>query len=94
MFLITPPVETLRRASNPDISWVSISRTSGGNPQADLNLGLRYDRTFFPKFGKPEDNNTEVGDIDFNRGVYVLQKNVPSCAERGQAPCIPGRPVA
>jgi outer membrane receptor protein involved in Fe transport len=59
-------------------------------PKLTLNLGLRYDRTFFPKFGKPEDNNTEVGDIDFNRGVYVLQKGVPSCAQRGQAPCIPG----
>ncbi len=54
-----------------------------------VNLGLRYDRSFWPQYGREEDRNQEVGTMDFNRGVYILQRAVPSCAERGRAPCIP-----
>ena len=54
-----------------------------------VNIGLRYDRAAWPRFGRPEDRNQEVGLMDFNRGVYLLQQSVPSCAERGKAPCIP-----
>jgi outer membrane receptor protein involved in Fe transport len=58
-------------------------------PRLTLNLGLRYDRTFTPPYGRVEDNNTAIGGLDLNRGVYVLQTVPPSCATSGKAPCIP-----
>lgn len=54
-----------------------------------LNLGLRYDRTFIPPSGREADGNNEVGSMDLNRGVYVLEKLSPPCSVRGKAPCIP-----
>jgi len=56
----------------------------------NFNWGLRWDVTLIPVYGSPEDNNDEVGDLDLIRGIYVLKRPVPSCEERGQAPCIPG----
>ena len=63
-------------------------------PRLTVNLGLRYDRTFLPPFGKEDTigqhGGIETGGLDLNRGVYILQKQPPSCEERGHAPCIPG----
>jgi outer membrane receptor protein involved in Fe transport len=68
-------------------SWKATQRLT-------INLGLRYDRTFQPPYGKPDtvgqNGGIETGSINFNNGTYVLQALPPSCKERGFAPCIPG----
>ncbi len=68
-------------------SWKATQRLT-------VNLGLRYDRTFIPPYGRPDtvgiNGGIEAGSIDFNNGTYVVQQLPPSCAERGHAPCIPG----
>jgi outer membrane receptor protein involved in Fe transport len=62
-------------------------------PKLTVNLGLRYDRTFIPPYGKEstigENGGIETGALDLINGVYILQKVPPTCAERGFAPCIP-----
>lgn len=64
------------------------------NPKLTVNLGLRYDRTFIPPYGRPDtvgiNGGIEAGSINFNNGTYVIQQTTPSCASRGHAPCIPG----
>jgi hypothetical protein len=60
------------------------------SPKLTVNLGLRYDRTFKPPFGRPEDGNQATGDYDLQRGVYVIGASPPLCSEAGKAPCIPG----
>jgi outer membrane receptor protein involved in Fe transport len=64
-------------------------------PRLTVNLGLRYDRTFLPPYGKENTIGQHGGieggaDLDLNRGVYILQKVPPACEQRGYAPCIPG----
>ena len=63
-------------------------------PKLSLNVGLRYDYTFIPPYGKEstvgEQGGIETGDMDFSNGTYVLQKVPPPCSVRGHAPCIPG----
>ena len=62
-------------------------------PKLTVNLGLRYDRTFIPPYGKEEtigkQGGIETGNLDMLTGIYFLQVLSPSCAERGRAPCIP-----
>jgi hypothetical protein len=64
------------------------------NEKITINAGLRYDRTFIPPYGKEDTVGTqgspETGDFDFTNGVYIVQQLPPSCAVRGNAPCIPG----
>jgi hypothetical protein len=56
-----------------------------------LNIGLRYDLMLWPGYGSgPNDPTSQVGNIDFNNGTYVIQTNSPDCASAGQAPCVPG----
>ena len=68
-------------------SWKATSKLT-------VNLGLRYDRTFIPPYGKEstvgQNGGIETGAVNFNNGTYVVQKLPPSCTERGHAPCIPG----
>ena len=63
-------------------------------PKLTVNMGLRYDRTFIPPYGRPDtvgiNGGIEAGSINFNDGTYVIQQQTPSCAARGHAPCIPG----
>lgn len=63
-------------------------------PRLTMNIGLRYDRTFIPPYGKTntvgQNGGIETGSLDLNRGVYLLQKAPPACSERGHAPCLPG----
>jgi len=59
-------------------------------PKLTVNLGLRYDRSFMPQYGRPADDNQYVGDYDFSQGVYLLEKTPGSCVTLGIAPCIPG----
>jgi hypothetical protein len=54
-----------------------------------INLGLRYDRTFIPPAGTGFRGNDIVGNMDLIKGVYVLQKMAPTCAEAKAPPCIP-----
>ena len=54
-----------------------------------VNIGLRYDRTFMPPYGRPEDNNIYIGNLDLIRGIYILQYKPPACAVTKVAPCIP-----
>ncbi len=62
-------------------------------PRLAINLGLRYDRQFQPPYGEEKtigkQGGIETGALDLLRGIYVLQRVPPSCAERGFAPCIP-----
>jgi len=56
-----------------------------------VNLGLRYDLMLWPGYGSgASDPTSQVGNIDFNNGTYVIQTNSPDCATAGQAPCVPG----
>ena len=56
-----------------------------------VNIGLRYDLMLWPGYGSgPSDPTSQVGNIDFNNGTYVIQTNSPDCASAGQAPCVPG----
>jgi Carboxypeptidase regulatory-like domain/TonB dependent receptor len=56
-----------------------------------LNIGLRYDLMLWPGYGSgSSDPTSQVGNIDFNNGTYVIQTNSPDCASAGQAPCVPG----
>ncbi len=63
--------------------WKATSKLS-------VNLGLRYDVTFVPRYGDNEHANNFVGDTDFNTGTYILERNAPDCAQTNAAPCIPG----
>ena len=56
-----------------------------------VNVGLRYDLMLWPGYGSgPSDPTSQVGNIDFNNGTYVIQTKSPDCASAGQAPCVPG----
>jgi hypothetical protein len=63
-------------------------------PRLTMNIGMRYDRTFIPPYGadgsEGENGGIHTGAYDLQRGVYILQKQVPLCSQRGKAPCIPG----
>lgn len=59
------------------------------SPRLTINLGLRYDRTFIPAYGRPEDKNIYIGNLDMLSGNYILQYKPQSCAVTKIAPCIP-----
>jgi outer membrane receptor protein involved in Fe transport len=63
--------------------WKATSKLS-------LNLGLRYDVTYVPRYGDAKSKNNFIGDTDFNTGTYILVRNAPSCTTTNAAPCIPG----
>ena len=44
--------------------------------------------SFIPYVGKDSERNNEIGNMDLNRGVYVLQKLSRPCSEVKTAPCI------
>jgi outer membrane receptor protein involved in Fe transport len=55
-----------------------------------VNLGLRYDLTLISVVGNKNDGTNAIGNMDFGRGVYLLQTSVGSCDVLKAAPCIPG----
>jgi hypothetical protein len=57
-----------------------------------VNIGLRYDLTLWPIYGSLKDKNQYVGDMDLDRGKYILARLAPACnpAAGVGAPCIPG----
>jgi hypothetical protein len=54
-----------------------------------VSLGLRYDVTLMPIYGDNSHANNFVGDMNFNNGTYILERNAPPCAQTNAAPCIP-----
>lgn len=99
-FLLNVPDNGLRR------NIISSERPGGvlsvfaqdswrATPKLTLNIGVRYDLTFIPPYGRGvaqpgQQGGIETGDMDFNNGTYVLQKAPPACTVRGYAPCLPG----
>jgi len=59
-------------------------------PKLTVNLGLRYDVTRIPIYGDTKTGNDFVGDVDLNRGIYILARQPGLCSVVGAAPCIPG----
>jgi hypothetical protein len=59
-------------------------------PSLTLNMGIRYDVMFWPRYGTASNNSDAIGEVDFTNGTYILQRNVPACATGGKPPCIPG----
>lgn len=98
-FLLNVPDSAGRRNVHETTRWGGVmgyyfQDSWKATPRLTVNLGLRYDRTFIPPYGRPEtvgqNGGIEAGSIDFNNGTYVVQKLPPPCSERGHAPCIPG----
>jgi len=63
--------------------WKATSRLT-------VNLGLRYDLTLLSILGSIKDGSNAIGQMDFGRGLYILQRLVGSCDVLKTAPCIPG----
>ena len=59
-----------------------------------VNIGLRYDLTIQPPYGKwdtvGQNGGIETGSINFNNGTYIVQVVPPACKDVTDAPCIPG----
>ena len=53
-----------------------------------INMGIRYDRPFYPSAGTNADNNNKIGDMDYYNGTYILQALAPPCSQTGAPPCI------
>jgi Carboxypeptidase regulatory-like domain len=54
------------------------------------NMGLRWEVGYWPIYGTSADGTNAIGELDMNNGNYILQRTLPSCAQAGAAPCIPG----
>lgn len=57
-----------------------------------VNIGMRYDLTLWPIYGSLADKNQYVGDMDLDKGQYIVARVPQACdAANGiGAPCIPG----
>jgi hypothetical protein len=98
-FLLNVPDSAGRRNVHETTRWGGVIGFYGQDSwkvtsKLTMNIGLRYDRTFIPPYGREntvgQNGGIEAGSINFNNGTYVVQKLPPSCADRGHAPCIPG----
>ena len=98
-FLLNVPDNAGRRNVHETTRWGGVmgfyfQDSWKATPKLTVNLGLRYDRTFIPPYGKEstigQNGGIETGSVNFNNGTYVVQKVPPPCSERGHAPCIPG----
>ncbi|MGH9632732.1 MAG: TonB-dependent receptor domain-containing protein, partial [Bryobacteraceae bacterium] len=97
-FLLNVPDSAGRRNVHETVRWGGVmgfyfQDSWKATPKLTINLGLRYDRTFVPPYGKEDtvgkQGGIETGAMDLNQGIYILQRVPPTCAERGFAPCIP-----
>jgi hypothetical protein len=93
-FLLNLPDNALRNGSVISTRWggvlgAYVQDQWKVSQRLTINLGLRYDRTFIPPYGRTEDNNTAIGWLDLNNGTYIVQSVPPSCAQKSLAPCIP-----
>ena len=98
-FLLNVPDSAGRRNVHETTRWGGVmgyyfSDSWKVTPHLTVNMGLRYDRTFIPPYGKEDtvgfNGGIEAGSINFNNGTYIVQKLPPPCSIRGHAPCIPG----
>jgi len=98
-FLLNVPNNANRRNVNETtrpggVMSAYVQDTWKASPKLTVNIGLRYDVTFIPPYGKEstvgQNGGIETGDMDLSNGTYVLQKLPPPCSVRGHAPCIPG----
>lgn len=64
-------------------SWKATSRLT-------VNAGLRWEMGVWPKYGTSKNGTDAIGELDLNNGTYILQRALPSCAQAGAPPCIPG----
>ena len=81
--------KTLHRTS---ITGFFVQDSWKATPKMTLNFGLRYDYTKTPVVGSLEDGVIYTGTPDFESsqgGLHILQAKPGSCAELGEAPCIP-----
>jgi hypothetical protein len=94
-FLLNVPDNALRQSANQTMRWGGVFGAFVQDQwkvtrRLTVNLGLRYDRTYVPRYGRPEDGNTAVGLLDLNTGTYIIQSTPPACSSTQNAPCIPG----
>jgi hypothetical protein len=56
-----------------------------------INIGLRYDLSLWPIYGSAADKNQFVGNMDLDRGLYIVARVPGKCdpANGVGAPCIP-----
>jgi hypothetical protein len=93
-YLMNVPDGANRRSTHDSTRWGGVEGAYFQDqwkvsPKLTLNLGLRYDITFRPPYGRPEDKNLQVGDMNFSNGTYVLQVTPQPCAATGAPPCNP-----
>ncbi|MBV9226287.1 MAG: TonB-dependent receptor, partial [Acidobacteriaceae bacterium] len=55
-----------------------------------LNLGIRWDVTLWPVYGRIGTPDSYVGDLNLNDGTYILANIPPACSPTQGFPCIPG----
>jgi len=93
-FLLNLPDSAGRRDTLETVRWGGVASFYFQDQwkaarRLTVNIGLRYDATFVPPYGREDDGNLFVGSTDFNRGVYWLQRPPPPCSQTGAAPCLP-----
>jgi outer membrane receptor protein involved in Fe transport len=59
-------------------------------PRLTLNLGIRWDVTLWPIYGRVPQPDAYVGNLDLNNGTYILSAVPPACTATQGFPCIPG----
>ena len=96
-FLLNVPDSAGRRNTLQEVRWggvmgIYFSDQWKATRNLTINMGLRYDRTFIPPYGKQIDipGGKETGNYNLQTGTYIVQTLPPACSARGHAPCIPG----
>ncbi|MBM3736799.1 MAG: TonB-dependent receptor [Acidobacteria bacterium] len=94
-FLLNRPNSANRRdlfkTSRPGgVMGMFVQDSWKATPRLTVNLGFRYDYTFFPQIGTFENNGIYTGTYDMVRGTYLLQAAPPACGPSRAAPCLPG----
>ena len=55
-----------------------------------VNIGVRYDVLLMAIYGSPSQGNQYEGDLNLDKGQYILSRMAPACSATVGAPCIPG----